>query len=222
MRSIFDPWALQYDLSRRILIPCFDRFYQMAVESLFFPSEAAIRVLDLGAGTGLLSAFILRRFPAARLCLQDTSEKMLDVARERFKNLGDQVTYLHQDYSFDLPPGFFHAVVSALSIHHLEEHEKRRLFQRLPEILLPGGVFVNADQVMGESLEEECYFRESWLTDVREAGISSDDLAAAQERMKADRMSTLSVQLAYLREAGFQNVRCVFQDKSFVVFRGNR
>jgi tRNA (cmo5U34)-methyltransferase len=216
--AFFDRWANEYDRARRQLIPCFDNFYGAALDSLrFLPGEPA-RILDLGAGTGLLSAFILARYPGARLVLQDESNEMLAIARERFQALGGQVSYLLGDYSRELSPGPFHAVVSALSIHHLVEADKLRLFQRLPPIVRSGGTFVNADQVLGETPEQEAYFRETWLADVRAAGVSAADLEAALERMKADRMSTLSMQLDGLCAAGFQEVSCVFQDKSFVVY----
>jgi tRNA (cmo5U34)-methyltransferase len=219
-RSIFDPWASQYDRARRQLIPCFDRFYQAARDQLPFPVQAPIRVLDLGAGTGLLTAFVLERYAQAHITLYDASSEMLAVARRRFHWLGDRVACLHGDYRQELPPGPFHAVVSALSIHHLDEAEKLRLFYELPVVLHPGGVFVNADQVLGETPEQERQFRESWLVQVRAAGITPSDLNAALERMKADRMSPLAVQLDGLRAAGFQDVRCVFQQESFVVYTG--
>jgi tRNA (cmo5U34)-methyltransferase len=218
--SFFDPWARQYDRARRQLIPCFDDFYQSAVDALRLPPGEPARILDLGTGTGLLSAFILAHCPEARLTLLDASSEMLAVARERFQALGDRVSYRVGDYSRELPPGPFHAVVSALSIHHLAEADKLRLFRRLPAVLGPGGVFVNADQALGETPEQEAHFRESWLREVRAAGVSAADLAAALERMKADRMSKLSTQLDGLRAAGFQEVRPVFQEKSFVVYVG--
>ena len=221
MNTVFDPWATQYDRTRRQLIPPFDRFYPAVVETLNFASDAPIRVLDLGAGTGLLSAYILERYPNVRLCLQDSSSKMLAVARKRFKTVKSQIVYDFDDYRHNLPGGPFHAVVSALSVHHLAESEKLELFRKLPGILLPGGIFINADQVLGETPEQERFFREAWLADVKAAGISSQDLDAALERMQADRMSTLSVQLEGLRSVGFKNVRCVFQEYSFVVFTGN-
>lgn len=66
MRTLFDKAAEGYDRSRRQLVPSFDDFYGAAVESIPHESDAAIRVLDLGAGTGLLSALVARAFPHAR------------------------------------------------------------------------------------------------------------------------------------------------------------
>jgi tRNA (cmo5U34)-methyltransferase len=218
--QIFDKWAGEYDRTRRQLIPCFDAFYQSAVEQLSFPSKAPIEILDIGAGTGLLSSMVRARFPNARLTLQDSSGEMLAVARSRFEELGNQVTYIHKDYRCNLPPGPFNAVVSALSIHHLTEPEKLDLFVDIAKVLDVNGIFVNADQVLGETPEQESDFRASWLQEVRTAGISQGDLAAAQERMKADKMSKLSWQLDCLRQLGYKQVVTAFQADSFVVYSG--
>src|SRR3954447_5002601 len=42
------------------------------------PRDAAIRVLDLGAGYGIVSDAVLRTFPAARITLMDYSAAMLE------------------------------------------------------------------------------------------------------------------------------------------------
>jgi tRNA (cmo5U34)-methyltransferase len=48
------------------------------------------------------------------------------------------------------------------------------------------------------------------------------DLEAALERMTADRTAPLEEQLRWLREAGFRDVRCAFQDERFAVYGGVR
>ena len=218
--STFSKWATQYDRSRRQLIPCFDEFYAAAVRALPFAASAEIDVLDLGAGTGLLSAFVLEVFPNAHLTLVDASREMLDIARERFRASLGRIEYVEADYARELPEGEFHVVVSALSIHHLEEVDKLALTREIFKILSTGGVFVNADQVLGETSEEDAFFRDAWRREVEELGVSAADLAGALERMREDKLSTLKVQLAGLAAAGFERVGCVFQEKSFAVFTG--
>ncbi|MCU1351841.1 MAG: SAM-dependent methyltransferase, partial [Acidimicrobiales bacterium] len=52
----FDRWVDSYDAGRRQLIPCFDAFYGAAAEVAALGRSGTVRVLDLGAGTGILSA----------------------------------------------------------------------------------------------------------------------------------------------------------------------
>src|SRR5579875_2932862 len=95
VKAVFDATAATYDPARRKLIPCFDRFYAAAVELL--PREAE-RVLELGAGTGLFSAFLRQRMPVARMHLVDVSEAMLEQARVRLA-ADERVTIEVGDYS---------------------------------------------------------------------------------------------------------------------------
>jgi tRNA (cmo5U34)-methyltransferase len=217
IEDAFGLTAREYDRARRQLVPCFDDFYRTAVELIPFPREQAIEVLDLGAGTGLLSAFILSAFPAAQLTLLDLSSQMLELARERFADHADRVRFLTADLASLRIEGSYHAMVSALAIHHLEDGGKRQLFRTIHLALKPGGVFVNAEQVAGPTATNERRYRESWLKRVRELGVSEDDLAAALGRMKLDRCATVEKQLEWLREAGFVDADCAYKNGMFAV-----
>src|SRR3954451_25056686 len=122
-----------YDAPRRRLIPCFDDFYSTAAR---LASEAGPEILDLGAGTGLLSDAVAAARPDAQLTLLDGSAAMLEQAKARF---GDRsVRLIVSEFNEPLPPGPFDAVVSALAIHHLSNGDKRDLFRRILRVLRPG------------------------------------------------------------------------------------
>ena len=227
--DIFDGAAAEYDRSRRRLVPDFEAFYGAAVGAISYGADASIRVLDLGAGTGLLSAMVAAKFPRSKVTLVDVSVEMLRVARRRFAGEPDRFEYRVMDYARKpLPkavPGErrgYDAVVSALSIHHLTDGDKIELFEKVHDVLAAGGVFVNADQVAGESPEEEAACQEWWLDGVREAGVGERELAAALERTRADKNATSKAQLGWLAEAGFAEISCDYENKRFVVYRGRK
>ena len=146
---LFDRDAAGYDDLRRALIPCFDAFYGTALAVIGqWHAGGAIKVLDLGAGPGLLSSMIRTRFPCAQLCLLDGSEAMLTEARRRFDGI-DSVRYRVGDMDTTDLGGPWDLIVSALAIHHLEHEAKRGLFGRILQALVPGGLFMNAEQVLG-------------------------------------------------------------------------
>jgi tRNA (cmo5U34)-methyltransferase len=170
----------------------------------------------------MLSAFVALAFPRARITLVDASPEMLAVARRRFADEPGRFEFRVLDYAREPPPGEYEAVVSALSIHHLDGTEKRELFREVYRVLCDGGVFVNADQVLGSTPEIEARYRETWLRQVREREVGKEDLAAALARMKEDKMSTLEEQEAWLEETSFRQVDCPYKNYGFAVYGGRK
>lgn len=64
----FNQKAKEYDSERRALIPCFDDFYGIAIDCIDFKGDNP-KVLDLGAGTGILSQFLLENIQMQKLFL---------------------------------------------------------------------------------------------------------------------------------------------------------
>jgi len=218
----FGAAAREYDAARRRLVPCFDAFYGAALDVVAAWGGAdRPRVLDLGAGTGLFAALVRDRLPGARLHLVDVSEAMLDQARLRFPEDGS-VTFEVADYSRAPLGGPWDLVISALSIHHLTDDDKRGLFGRILSALRPGGLFVNAEQVVAATPALAERDRRLWRQAVSALGGTPAEIAAAEERMKLDRCATLPDQLNWLAKAGFVEVDCCFKWWQFAVYSGQR
>lgn len=216
--NAFSSTAALYDLNRSRLIPGFEGLYRWAVDLV--PNDAT-QILDLGAGTGLLAALIRARFPDASLHLIDLSAAMLAKARERFE--GDtRTTFEVAGYSVAALQGRYNAVVSALSIHHLEDDAKRALFDSIMNVLLPGGVFVNAEQVMGSTPALEERYKREWLHKVRALGATEQQISDSLFRQQEDRCASVEDQMAWMRSAGFSDVDCWFKDGRFATLAGTK
>ncbi len=221
VKKAFDSAAEQYDALRRYIIPDLDGFYGAAVWAADWPADDP-RVLDIGAGTGLLSALILGKFPRATLTLLDISDRMLDVAKRRFFG-STRVRYVVADYSREEIPGKYDLVCSALSIHHLEHADKKRLFEKVFGLLSPGGVFVNADQVEAPSEWLSRKYRDYWNSHLIKARIDPGELEAAVTRRETlDKNAPLLDQMRWLAEAGFSGVDVVYKNRTFCVFVGKK
>ena len=202
---------LQYTALRRRLVPEFDAFYGTAVAALGPLAEGALeRILDLGAGTGLLTAAVAEAYPDARFELLDGSPEMLAEAQQR---LGERVVAVYvQDMAGELPAGPYDAVVSALAIHHLEDDDKRVLFGRVHDVLRPGGVFVNAEQALGPTPELAKLYIENWERDVPRARRQRRGARrVAWSAARHDRCADAESQLQWLRDAGFPTADCVYK-----------
>ncbi len=220
--SAFTRYAQAYDAMRRRLIPCFDDFYGAALRLIDdWKTREDFRVLDIGAGTGLFSAMVLERFPEARLHLIDASSGMLDQAKERFRG-NPAVTFGIGDMAASDLDGPWDIIVSALAIHHLDDSAKQSLFGRIVGALRPGGLFVNAEQVLGPTPEAEERYVRFWHADIRAAGVSEEEIARAAERMAFDRCASVAAQLVWMRDAGLRDVDCSFKSWRFAVLSGRR
>ena len=220
--ALFDEAAGAYDAARRRLVPGLDGLHEALLGSIPFGADEPIRVLDLGAGTGLLSGVVADGFQRSKVTLVDLSVEMLRVARRRFAHLPGRFEFRVMDFARKGLPSGFDVVVSALAIHHLTDGDKRELFEKAHGALVSGGWFVNLDQVLGETPEQEASYEEWWLRRAREAGATDEDLAAAFRRMRADKSATLKAQLRWLGEAGFEGARRLCEDHRFAVYGGRK
>jgi tRNA (cmo5U34)-methyltransferase len=66
IKKAFDAIATEYDSLREVVIPDLQQFYTTAVWAAE-SSAPEPAILDIGAGTGLLSALILEKFPIAQM-----------------------------------------------------------------------------------------------------------------------------------------------------------
>jgi len=221
VEELFDQGADRYDRQRRKVIPCFNDFYQTVIDLIPFGDSQSFQFLDLGAGTGLLTEFIVKSFPNALATLIDLSEKMLEKAKERFSSY-KRVNCITQDYAHVTLPQNQDLIVSAMSIHHLLDKEKKSLYKRVFETLNPEGVFINADLVKGETDSIERRYQDTWIRWIQRAGLQKAELSGILDRMRYDRPSTLTLNLQWLREAGFRDVDCSYKYYNFAVVSGQR
>lgn|GEM_PF-1277719 len=104
IKKQFSLIAKEYDATRRKFIPCFDGFYETATKIILSNIKPPARVLDLGAGTGLLTYFWHKECPSAEYVLADISDEMLEVSKKRFAGLGN-IKHIVMDYTKALPEG---------------------------------------------------------------------------------------------------------------------
>ena len=92
---------------------------------------------------------------------------------------------------------------------------------RIYSILRKGGIFVNVDQIRGETPFLRDLYWNHWLEQVRLSGFSAQRIQESIDRRTAyDKEALLADQLAWLKSAGFQNVDCVYKNFFVGVFLG--
>ncbi len=217
----FNSTVAYYDQWIRKAVPGYDDLFAVARELIPFRPDDPVRVLDLGAGTGLFSYQALNRCPKGRFVLWDVADRMLDMARERFRDFSGQFSYVADDYRRLPETESFDLVISSLSIHHLSDDEKRDLFRRIHGVLTTPGMFINIDLVKGPTSFLEDLYNRDWYDKMSRAGATQDEIESGVQRRNAyDRDALMEDQLRWLREAGFTDSDCVYRNYKMGLFLG--
>ena len=147
-------------------------------------------ILDLGCGTGYLTALLGKRFPAAQIVAVDFAPAMIELARRRVPG----ARFLAQDIEeLEPEPGSYDLIASNATVQWLAEPE--RTLTRLADSLAPDGelqiatfgprTFWELDQVLAE-LGCERGLRlpsaQKWETLLAGAGISRIRAQSCEER----------------------------------------
>jgi tRNA (cmo5U34)-methyltransferase len=213
-RSFFDAMASRYDSSIRLGHPYYDEMLAEVARTL---PERAQEILELGCGTGALSAAILARYPDATLTLVDGSNEMMDIARQRLEAAA--ASFVRQAFEqLAFPTAQFDLVASNMSLHHIED--KGPYYERIRTWLRPGGWLVFGDELTGAVPHVETLHWNDWEDFARQPGHwTEDDLSKAREHyLQNDHYETLARQLELLGEAGFDPVDCAWRHSNYAVF----
>ncbi|HWP57600.1 MAG TPA: class I SAM-dependent methyltransferase [Candidatus Acidoferrales bacterium] len=138
--------------------------FETLAETIPYSKNTPIRILDVGAGYGGLTQFLLQCFPNATAVCHDGSEEMAELGEKRMGRFKGRFSYVISDFS---KKGWtsalkepFEAVVSSIAIHNVREPEViRSIYAEIYPLVKPGGCFLNFDRTV-PSLEELL----SWLT----------------------------------------------------------
>ena len=187
------------------------------VELLAALAPPTAHVLDLGAGTGGLSAAVLGGLPRARVTVVDVDTEMLDRARARLAPFAERVRFREASFLDPLPAA--DAVVASLALHHVHDIDaKADLYRSIDEALAPGGVFLNLDAAITEGARLNALTFDRWAARMAEQGMTDAEARGNFAAWAAeDRYFPLDEELAALRRAGFAEVECFWRRGSSAI-----
>jgi SAM-dependent methyltransferase len=115
-----------------------------------FARDAAIEVLDVGGGAGVISEAALEAFPNAKVTVQDFSPHMLAAARERLSHHSTRLRTVLSDLADASWAGSiggpFDLAVSGIAIHNLHDMAViAACYDGVRSLLKSGGAFIDYD-----------------------------------------------------------------------------
>jgi tRNA (cmo5U34)-methyltransferase len=180
----------------------------------YFPTHTKT-MIDLGIGTGLELDAIFRRFPEIEVTGLDIAEDMLKLLQQKYSDR--KINLFCESYlQYDFGNCLYDVALSVMTLHHYTHQTKTDLYRKIHNSLKSNGIYIECDYMLSEQEYEnpqemeDFYFseferlkKEQEITDNREYHFDTPCTVVNQKKM--------------LQEAGFSNVREVWQEKNTVI-----
>jgi trans-aconitate methyltransferase len=201
----------EYDRRIRTFIPNYETMLDEAARAL---PDRVKTIVDLGVGTGALSARCTRYLPTVQIVGIDADADMLPLARRR---LGPKATLRHHTFARgELPAA--DAFVASLALHHVRTRRARlALFVRIRSALRRGGVLVDADCHPSRERGRWAMQRELWVKHLQRTYSRRKAEGLLRDWSDEDTYFPLSYDLDLLQRAGFSAAEVAWRVGAFAV-----
>lgn len=138
-----DAWLVNFDAE--IL---FEEFKNII--NKLFNSNDNIKILDIGAGNGMLTEVVLSSFPNAEVTMLDFSSEMLTSAKAIFEvnNISlDRIKFTVSDFiKNDFPSDKYDLIISSYALHHIRNvSDLKNVYLKISNSLSDNGTFICLD-----------------------------------------------------------------------------
>jgi tRNA (cmo5U34)-methyltransferase len=204
-----------YDARIRTFIPDYEEMLDVAALAIPAPTRT---IVDLGIGTGALSARCLATAPAARVVGIDVDPAIVALAARRLR---DRATFAMGSF-LRVPLPRCDAAVASFSLHHVRTRAaKAALYRRIHTALRPRGLFISVDCQPASDPAVGRAQRTAWLAHLRRAYTAVRAAEIFDAWAGEDVYVPLDAELALMRRSGFR-VEVLWRRGAFAVLRAAR
>lgn len=210
MSEFFNVRSGEYDEHMRNTVAGFENYYSL-LGSQIKKTDNAIKLLDLGCGTGLELEGILLNAPNAQITGIDMSQSMMDMLREKYKEHLKQIELIQDSYvkrPFEAEK--YDYILSSMTMHHFLYEVKLGIYSKINKALKRGGIYIEGDYVVPKEEEQEC---------LKEYHRLTDNLKEEEKQLyHIDIPFSLETQMKLMKEAGFASVKTVWSEGYSCIF----
>lgn len=239
-------WALEllagWEAQQTGFLPHREERFDSILECLGGTLGNTFTVLDVGCGPGSLTRRVLDAYPLSTVIALDSDPVLLAIGGAALTGYGRRLQWVDADLRVTGWPHRVHhgridGAVSTTALHWLGVHELRDVYHHLGQLVRPGGVMINGDNIpydqaqpTSRGLAEQRWNAdlhdafggrgvrtyETWWQEAEEtiqlrAAVSERAVRRAQWPPLGTISTPHSVHLAGLSEAGFDEVTTVWQ-----------
>lgn len=204
-----------YDARIRTFIPDYEEMLGVAAAAI---PRRTRTIVDLGIGTGALSARCLVSAPDARVVGIDVDPAIVALAARRLR---DRATFSAGSF-LRAPLPRCDAAVASFSLHHVRTRAaKATLYRRIHAALRPRGLFLSVDCQPASDATVRRVQREAWLAHLRHSYTRARSAALLAAWADEDVYVPLDGELELMRRSGF-GVEVLWRRGAFAVLRAAR
>jgi len=196
----------EYDRLIRTFIPRYDAIIEAAADTVAAALAARRRrteastILDLGIGSGALSAACVERVPRAQVIGVDEDAEMLALAHRR---IPERLTSLNANF-VRAPFPVVDAIVASFALHHIADpRTKRAVYRKAFRALRPGGVMAIGDCFPSRHPALQARDRAAWRRHLERAYSPQRAIGLLRAWGGEDTYFPLESESQWLRLAGF-------------------
>lgn len=215
--------STKYGSSYQDWVPDYDYVYQLLIDAVRPYIPATGKILDLGAGTGIVAGKVLQAFDDSHITLVDFSENMLQAAPRTLRNYAGRYAIKVGDFfSSDITfkANSFDCVMSTFALcHGRDTADYQALYQRIHTWLKPSGCFICFDHVIGATDYLTALNIAGWQGLMTKSGLSEASVwKIVNGTYQEDSPLSLKQHMTFLDTAGFTAVDVLWKKHIFAIY----
>ena len=210
IRQFYDDFSKEYTESIERCVPRYKEMLSMLFT--YLPENYAPQtILELGCGTGNLTCLMSRRFPQSRIQAVDISQECITECNRRLPKTN--IEYIRSDFRDLLfPEKSFDLIMSSISIHHLDDEDKKELFKGLFLWQNSEGILTFCDQFRGGMNHLYSKHMAMWKASAFNQGATEKEWHMWMDHQSQhDYHATLLEHVDWLKAAGYSIVDCTWR-----------
>lgn len=174
MTDFFNSRVYKYEDHMKKTVKNFNKYYK-SVSNPIKRTDKRVLVLDLGCGTGLEIKHILKKAPNAIIYCVDISKGMLEKLKENYSANRKNLKIINKSYlKYKLGVNKFDYVVSVMTMHHLEQEPKLKLYKAIKKSLKRDGNYIEGDYYVDLQKEKRLLKRYKTIKKTKPEAISAE------------------------------------------------